>query len=247
MTDASFLDTFSKSSRLGFIGRWEEVWRDVLDGRDDVDAAPLAPPPPPPGRSRTIAHIDLDCFFAAVAVRDRPELRGRPVAVTWARSSGGESSGAEISSCTYEARAFGVRAGMRLRDAVRVCPDLASVPYDFEKIAEAAVAAHGKVLDETPHVVAKSIDECYADVTAAVCAASADDAEGAGIVAARIRAGILAARRAESQEFFTNLVPPSNRPSFPAVFSDRPVSKAPRSSPTPGERVFKNSFRNARG
>ena len=65
-----------------------------------------------------------------------------------------------------------------------------TVPYDFDAISEAAVAAHGCVLDATPHVVAKSIDECFADVTAAVHAAASDDAEGARRVAEEIRAAV---------------------------------------------------------
>ncbi|KAH8066404.1 deoxycytidyl transferase [Aureococcus anophagefferens] len=187
LDDDTFIETFHRASRLAFIGRWDEVWSDVLDEADD--GAEVAPPEPPrPGRRRTIFHVDLDCFFASVAVRDRPELKKRPVAVCW--SGGGDSSQSEISSASYEARAKGVKANMRLGEATRLCPELVTVPYDFEAFAEAAVAAHSCVLKVTKHVVAKSIDECYADVTAAVAAASDDDDAGAAIVAAAIRRAV---------------------------------------------------------
>ena len=97
----------------------------------------------------------------------------------------------------YEARACGVRAGMSFRDARKLCPALVGVPPDFELLSEAAVAAHGRVFAATPHVHATSIDECYADVTAAVGAAADDDAEGAKIVARRESAP-LRERRAPS-------------------------------------------------
>ena len=187
LDDDKFIETFHRASRLAFIGRWDEVWSDVLDEADD--GAEVAPPEPPrPGRRRTIFHVDLDCFFASVAVRDRPELRKRPVAVCW--SGGGDSSQSEISSASYEARARGVEANMWLGEATRLCPELVAVPYDFEAFAEAAVAAHSCVLKVTKHVVAKSIDECYADVTAAVAAASDDDDAGAAVVAAAIRRAV---------------------------------------------------------
>ena len=68
-----------------------------------------------------------------------------------------------------------------------------TAPYDFEAYSSAAVRAHSCVLDATPHVKAVSIDECYADVTHLVHAASSSDEEGARIVAERLRSNILAA------------------------------------------------------
>jgi DNA repair protein REV1 len=110
-------------------------------------------------------HVDMDCFFAAVATLGRPELRGLPVAVSW--SSGAKGAG-ELSSCNYEARAFGCRAGGRVADALRRCPNLVVMPYEFEKYSAVALEVYRILHDVTPHVMGVSVDEAYIDVTALV-------------------------------------------------------------------------------
>lgn len=62
---------------------------------------------------RTIFHVDFDCFFSSAGLIARPDLKGKPVAVCHARDSDDDSSTSEIASCSYEARSFGVRNGMR--------------------------------------------------------------------------------------------------------------------------------------
>lgn len=87
-----------------------------------------------------IMHIDMDCFFVSVGLRKRPDLRGQPVAVTHARAGqhgndeekGRNPSMSEIASCSYEARAKGVKNGMFLGTALNLCPELKTIPYDFE-------------------------------------------------------------------------------------------------------------------
>lgn len=104
----------------------------------------------------------MDCFFASVATRGRPELEGLPVAVSWSDSSKGS---AEIASANYAARRQGVSNGMWLRTARERCPELISMPYEFEEYSAAAESMYKIVLSMTPHVMGVSIDECYADVT----------------------------------------------------------------------------------
>jgi DNA repair protein REV1 len=84
------------------------------------------------------------------------------VAVCWSNSN--EGSG-EISCASYEARAFGVKAGMIIREARRRCPQLVSIPYEFDKYAVTAEAMYRALFSVSPHVQGVSVDEAYVDVT----------------------------------------------------------------------------------
>jgi len=184
-TDPNFLKTFDRSSRLRFIGLWRDRWDALLDEHG------VKPPPTKVLGRRVVFHIDLDCFFASVAMRSRPHLKDKPMAVCWG-DGGGETSTAEISSANYVARAKGVRANMFLAEALKLCPELQTVPFEFDEYAEAAEACYACVLEVTKTVVGTSIDECFADVTEAV-EEEADGpatAEAIGAVAADLRKAV---------------------------------------------------------
>src|SRR6185436_8955637 len=109
---------------------------------------------------RTILHVDLDAFFAAVEQRDRPELRGKPVIV------GGDPSGrGVVSAASYEARRFGVHSAMSLREAVRRCPDGVFLPVDGRRYQQASRDVMAILRRFTPAVEPISIDEAFLDVT----------------------------------------------------------------------------------
>ena len=109
---------------------------------------------------RRIIHIDMDAFYASVEQRDRPELRGRPVAV------GGRPEGrGVVAASSYEARAFGVRSAMSMARAVRLCPPLAVVPPDFAKYRAVSSQVFALFRAVTPLVEPLSLDEAYLDVT----------------------------------------------------------------------------------
>ena len=157
-----FMDTFFRASRLHYIGTWKHRYEAFLE---DLPAPPPLPETKRDSSARVVMHVDMDCFFAAVATLGRPELRGLPVAVSW--SSGAKGAG-ELSSCNYEARAFGVRAGGRVADALRRCPNLVVMPYEFEKYSAVALEVYRILHELTPHVMGVSVDEAYIDVTALV-------------------------------------------------------------------------------
>jgi DNA polymerase-4 len=102
----------------------------------------------------------MDAFYASVEQRDKPELRGKPVAV------GGRPAGrGVVAAASYEARAFGVHSAMSMAKAVRLCPDLVIVPPDFSRYKAASNAVFGIFREVTPLVEPLSLDEAYLDVT----------------------------------------------------------------------------------
>ena len=113
-----------------------------------------------PADVRRILHIDMDAFYASVEQRDRPELRGRPVAV-----GGRPESRAVVCAASYEARTFGVRSAIPMSRAVRLCPDLVIVPTDFAKYRAVSQEVFGIFRSVTALVEPLSLDEAYLDVT----------------------------------------------------------------------------------
>ena len=110
---------------------------------------------------RTILHVDLDAFFAAVEQRDNPELRGKPVVV------GGRSANDRgvVATASYEARKFGIHSAMPLRTAGRLCPDAIFVPGHHSRYQEVSRQVLEILRRFTPQVEAISIDEAWLDVT----------------------------------------------------------------------------------
>ena len=112
-----------------------------------------------PWQGRAIAHLDLDAFFASVAQLDNPELRGKPVIV------GSRSGRGVVSTCSYEARAYGVRSAMPSSRAEKLCPDATWVPGDFPRYRELSDRIFNALYEITPHVRRVSIDEAFFDIT----------------------------------------------------------------------------------
>jgi len=112
--------------------------------------------------TRTILHVDLDAFFAAVEQRDHPELRGRPVVV----GMGGTADRGVVSAASYEARKFGVHSAMPIRTAKRLCPDCVFVPVNGAAYQRASREVMAILRRFTPLVEPVSIDEAFLDVTA---------------------------------------------------------------------------------
>ena len=116
--------------------------------------------------TRTILHVDMDAFYAAVEERDRPELRGKPV-IIGADPKGGAGRGV-VSTASYAARRFGVASAMPISTAWRLCPQGVFIAPDMAKYSE--VSKQIRVVFEafTDLVEPISVDEAFLDVTASV-------------------------------------------------------------------------------
>lgn len=114
-------------------------------------------------RFRTILHVDMDAFYAAIEQRDRPELRGRPV-IIGADPKGGRGRGV-VSTASYEARRFGVGSAMPVSQAYRQCPDGVFIFPDMEKYAAVSREVMAILRRFTDVVEPLSIDEAFLDVT----------------------------------------------------------------------------------
>jgi DNA polymerase IV len=111
-------------------------------------------------RMRSIIHLDMDCFYAAIEVRDQPSLKGKPVGVGGARDRRGV-----LTTCNYEARKFGVRSAMPTFMALQRCPNLIILPTRFDVYRKEAAVIREILFRFTPLVEPLSLDEAYLDVT----------------------------------------------------------------------------------
>ena len=112
--------------------------------------------------AKTILHIDMDAFFAAVEVHDHPELRGKPVVI----GSPPDKRGV-VSTCSYEARKFGIHSAMPSRTAFKLCPHAIFLPPNMKRYQEASDQIMGIFRRFTPLVEPLSCDEAFLDVTGA--------------------------------------------------------------------------------
>jgi DNA polymerase IV len=112
-------------------------------------------------KNRAIIHLDMDCFYAAIEIRDQPKLRGKPVGVGGARDRRGV-----LTTCNYEAREFGVRSAMPTFMALQRCPKLIVLPPRFDVYRRESTVIRGILYRFTPLVEPLSLDEAYLDVTA---------------------------------------------------------------------------------
>jgi DNA polymerase IV (archaeal DinB-like DNA polymerase) len=132
---------------------------------------------------RTILHVDLDAFYVSAETRENPGLKGQPV-VVGADPEGGKGRGVVI-ACSYEARKFGLRSGMPITQAYRLCPQAKYVPPNwglYERVSEEVMSTLKGFADRFEQ---GSIDEAYLDVTS-----KATDEKGATEVALHVKKAV---------------------------------------------------------
>ena len=108
---------------------------------------------------RAILLVDMNAFFASIEQRDRPELRKRPIGIT------NGATGTCIITCSYEARAYGIKTGMRVKEALRLCPDFIQVPARPDLYAAVSTDIMEALTRISPDVEVFSVDEAFLDVT----------------------------------------------------------------------------------
>ena len=110
-------------------------------------------------KEKTIIHVDMDAFYASVEQADNPQLKGKPVIV------GGRSSRGVVSTCSYEAREYGIHSAMPCFIAKQLCPDGIFVPGRHKRYVAVSKDIFNILKSITPRVEEVSIDEAYLDVS----------------------------------------------------------------------------------
>lgn len=104
---------------------------------------------------RIIMHYDMDAFYASIEIRDNPHLKGKPVIV----------GTKVVTTCSYEARKFGLRSAMSVKEARKLCPRGIYLPCDKEKYSKVAYEIQSLVLKLSDKVEFVAFDEGYIDIT----------------------------------------------------------------------------------
>jgi nucleotidyltransferase/DNA polymerase involved in DNA repair len=129
-----------------------------------------------PRPERVILHLDMDAFYAAVEIRENPSLAGKPLII------GHRGRRGVVSTCSYEARTFGIHSAMPSVTAERLCPDALWLPSRMDLYVRVSGRIRRILSDATPVIEPISIDEAFLDLTGVV-----PDLEGGRRVAARLK------------------------------------------------------------
>ncbi|CAO3632949.1 unnamed protein product [Cunninghamella blakesleeana] len=173
-THPGFIKNYYKSSRLHYLSAMREELKNIVrkaeqhhqqqqcklkSSYDDCSNDSKE------GLQYYIMHVDFDCFFTSVGIKDRPELKDQPVAV--AHGNGlKDNSSSDIASCNYKAREFGVYNGMIVGKAKKLCPNLKIIPYEFDKYKEVSEAFYNVLFQFTKDIQAVSVDEALLEIWA---------------------------------------------------------------------------------
>ena len=169
-----FLRQFYSESRLHHLSTWKADLKSRFQAMAAEKSALQKPPTKrKPGSRRYIMHVDFDSFFCAVSLKSAPEYVDKPAVVAH-----GTGTGSEIASCNYPARAFGVKNGMWMKQALNLCPDIKVLPYDFLAYEEASKCFYEAIIDVGGVLQSVSIDEALVDITSLCLPAGGSDGVG---------------------------------------------------------------------
>jgi len=114
--------------------------------------------------ARSIVHVDMDAFFASIEQRDNPLYKGKPV-IVGADPKKGRGRGV-VSTCSYEARKFGIYSSLPISTAYKLCPEAIFLPVNMEKYLAVSKQIYNILNTFTPSIEVISIDEAFLDITA---------------------------------------------------------------------------------
>lgn len=180
---------------------------------------------------RWIMHVDMDAFFASVEQLDHPEYRGKPVIV------GGQSERGVVSTCSYEARKFGVRSAMSMVEARRRCPQAIFVSGRMSRYAEISGSIMSVFREFSPCIEPLSIDEAFLDLTG-ITGVSEDIAKAGMAVKARIKekTGLTASVGIAPNKFLAKLASDLEKPDGLVIISEEQARDI--IAPLPVRKIF---------
>lgn len=159
-----FLSDFYQNSRLHHLSTWRSeaalLSRKLMQSRSKNH---------PTGANTTFMHVDLDCFFVQVSAQKYcpgVDFSFTPLAVCHSQQASAAST-SDISSCNYAARGFGIKNGMYVKEAVRLCPHLQVIPYDFDGYRRVMTQFYGILAEWAHEMESVSCDEAYITVQVA--------------------------------------------------------------------------------
>lgn len=174
VVNPAFLKQYYEESRLHHLSSWKAALKSQLQAlAAEKSSSQRAREKRAPGARRYVLHVDFDSFFAAVSLRKHPQYVEKPVVVAH-----GNGAGAEIASCNYPARKFGIKNGMWMKHAQKMCPHLKVLPYDFKAYEEASRSFYTAIIDTGGVVQSVSVDEALVDISNECIAAGGHDGRG---------------------------------------------------------------------
>lgn len=194
VVNPKFLKQYYEESRLHHLSAWKADLKSQLQRlAAEKTLSQKTKEKRAPASRRYILHIDFDSFFAAVSLLKFPQYVDKPVVVAH-----GGGAGSEIASCNYPARKFGIKNGMWMKNAQKMCPELKVLAYDFKAYEDASRNFYDAIMDTGGIVQSVSVDEALLDISAQCIAAGGHDGRD-------IHEGSIWREQAKADEIATSL------------------------------------------